>query len=53
MPESTIQETRVAIQIIYPGVNHMDGKKKIQKAWGSVGVKSPPSPKGLEDIKND
>ena len=52
MPEGTVQETRVAIQISHPGVNHMEGKKRMQMAWGSVGVKSPPSTKGLEDMKN-
>ena len=50
--EGTVQETRVAIQISHPGVNHMEGKKRMQMAWGSVGVKSPPSTKGLEDMKN-
>lgn len=45
-------EGEVAIQIIHHGINHMEGKKRIQKPQGSAGVRSP-STKGLENVKNN
>lgn len=44
-------EGEVAIQIIHHGINHMERKKRIQKPWGSAGVRS--STKGLENVKNN
>lgn len=38
MPEGTVRETRIAIQIIHPGVNHMEGKNSdgMGISWGKI-----------------
>lgn len=45
-------EDEAATQIILPGINHMEAKKRIQEPCWSAGERSP-SVKGMEDIKND
>lgn len=45
-------EDEAAVQIILPGINHMEAKKRIQEPCWSAEVRSP-SVRGMEDIKKD